>query len=108
MNFKTARYINKKILNAARDCPACMLCDKANDGTIVGAHLNGIYASLFGRGMGAKPSDSVVAFVCHRCHSDLDGIRGHDEDGTRHSLKFAIAILKSHDWLFRHMPGVFK
>lgn len=106
--LKNKRYQNKKILDAARDCPTCMVCGKHNDGTIVGAHFNGIYAPVFGRGMGVKPGDSVVAFVCHRCHSDLDGVREHDEDGTRHSLKFAIAILKSHDWLFRHRPEVFR
>lgn len=105
--LKNRRYENRKLLNAAKSCPICMCCGKVNDGTIIGAHMNGTFAHLFGRGMGVKPNDSVVAFVCQRCHCDLDGIREHDEDGTRHSLKFAIAILKSHDWLFKWMPEVF-
>lgn len=41
----------------------------AQDGTIVAAHSNLIE---HGKGMGSKAHDGMAAWLCHRCHSQLD------------------------------------
>lgn len=60
-------YRNRKLLDAARDQP-CMCCG-IQDGTIVAAHSN---QSRHGKGMSIKAHDCFIAFLCHRCHSELD------------------------------------
>lgn len=107
--LKQKRYENKKILKAAKDCPVCMNCGRLNQGgDIVAAHLNGIRAYEFYRGTGQKPSDSVTAFICFTCHQEFDGEREHDESGIKHSEKFLLAVARTHDWLFRNKPEIFK
>jgi len=41
----------------------------ADDGTIVAAHSN---QSKHGKGMSIKAHDCFVAFLCHRCHHEID------------------------------------
>lgn len=101
--LKNKPYRNKKILQAAKDCPVCMMCGKPNDGTVVGAHLSGMRSHEFGKGIGQKASDSVVAYLCYQCHESMD--QYHDGDGIRRSEKFLLAIVRSHDWLFRKMKS---
>jgi len=60
-------YRNKKLTDAARGQP-CMNCG-ADDGTIVAAHSN---QSRHGKGMSIKAHDCFVAFLCHRCHHEID------------------------------------
>lgn len=62
MNFR-----NRKLLDCARDQP-CMHCG-AEDGTVVAAHSN---QSKHGKGMSIKAHDCFVAFLCSRCHHDID------------------------------------
>jgi len=60
-------YRNRKLLDAARDQP-CMHCG-AEDGTVVAAHSN---QSKHGKGMSIKAHDCFVAFLCARCHHEID------------------------------------
>ena len=60
-------FRNRKLLDLARD-QACVMCD-AQDGTVVAAHSNLIE---HGKGMGSKARDGMAAWLCHRCHSQLD------------------------------------
>jgi hypothetical protein len=61
-----------KLRDAARDCPKCMSCHQANDGTVVGCHPNGL---KYGKGMGQKAND-VLAYCCKDCHDIIDGRTG--------------------------------
>lgn len=60
-------YRNRKLLDLARD-QACVMCG-TQDGTVVSAHSN---LMEHGKGMGHKAHDGMVAWLCHRCHSQLD------------------------------------
>lgn len=64
-------YRNKKLLGLARD-QACVMCG-SQDGTVVSAHSN---LPEHGKGMGLKADDSMIAWLCHRCHSELDQGKG--------------------------------
>ena len=44
------------------------MCD-SQDGTIVAAHSN-LYDH--GKGKGLKAHDGMMAWLCHRCHSEYD------------------------------------
>ena len=65
---KDKRIRIPELLAAARDAP-CMACGVQN-GTIVAAHGP---KSLAGGGMGTKPDDYAVAYLCHDCHAQVDG-----------------------------------
>lgn len=69
MIAKHDHFRSRKLLDAARDCPACMACGKYNDGTIVAAHSN---QSKDGKGAGIKADDFRVAFICQSCHTAID------------------------------------
>ena len=60
-------YRNAKILRAAKDSP-CQLCG-ADDGTIVAAHSN---QQKDGRGAFYKSHDYRVAYLCYKCHHEID------------------------------------
>lgn len=64
-------YYSKKLLDAARDRP-CVLCGN-DDGTVVAAHSNSL---AHGRGFAHKSPSYYVAYVCHRCHDEIDGRAG--------------------------------
>jgi len=93
-------------MQAARDCPSCMMCGAGNDGTIIGAHYCGIRQQNLGKGIGQKPTDSAVAYLCHSCHVRMD--QYHDGNNQSRSEIFFFAIIKSHDWLFKNKPEIFK
>lgn len=100
--LKSKNFRSKKLLNAARDCPYCMMCGKPNDGTIVAAHYQGLRQHSFGKGTGIKPSDSAVAFICSNCHDIADGrVKGYSGDKTERSEEFLFAIVKTHDYLLK-------
>lgn len=65
---KDKRIRIPELLAAARDAH-CMACG-VEDGTIVAAHAP---KSLAGGGMGTKPDDYAVAYLCHDCHAQVDG-----------------------------------
>jgi len=58
---------SRKLLDAARD-EACTLCG-AQDGTVVAAHSNWLED---GRGASHKADDIYIAFLCHKCHYEID------------------------------------
>lgn len=60
-------YRNKKLLDLARG-QACVMCG-CDDGTIVAAHSNLLE---HGKGKSIKAHDSMTAWLCMRCHSELD------------------------------------
>lgn len=64
------RKTERRLMNEARDWPACEACGKPNDGTIVGAHCN-----IGGGGTGYRVP-GAVAFLCKECHDIADGRLG--------------------------------
>ncbi|MEO8631509.1 MAG: nuclease domain-containing protein [Betaproteobacteria bacterium] len=64
---KASHFKSKKLRDSARGRP-CMFCGIVDD-TVVAAHCNeGEH-----RGMGLKAPDSLIAYLCHRCHDRVDG-----------------------------------
>lgn len=59
-----------KLLKAANGRP-CVLCGSM--GTTVAAHSN---AQAHGRGFAHKAPDYYVAYLCMRCHDEVDGRAG--------------------------------
>ena len=59
-----------KLLKAANGRP-CVLCNSV--GTTVAAHSNSLE---HGRGFAHKAPDYFVAYLCHRCHDEIDGRSG--------------------------------
>lgn len=85
-------YRNRKLLDLANGAP-CMSCG-ANDGTIVAAHANW---SDFGKGMSHKASDAAIAFMCYRCHSEID--QGSRLSKVERRVKWIEAAVKTWIWL---------
>ena len=69
---KETYYRSPRLLKLANEAPECMACGRPKDGTIVAAHSN---AQRHGKGMGIKAHD-IPAFVCSRCHDEIDGRHG--------------------------------
>lgn len=63
-------YVSHKLRKAAEG-RACVLCGSV--GTTVGAHSNSL---AHGRGMSHKCPDYYMAYLCHRCHDEVDGRAG--------------------------------
>lgn len=56
----------------------------------------------FGKGVGIKTSDWLVAFVCRNAHRMLDGKVGQDTLPKHMRLHYWIeAFIATHDWLWR-------
>jgi Protein of unknown function (DUF1364) len=87
---------SRKLLDAARG-QSCALCGN-DDGTVVAAHYSGLYSSALGKGMGQKAWDFCAAHLCHRCHSDLDGYSGGNNE--ERAVRFMVAIFKTQKRLF--------
>ena len=88
-------FRNKTILGLARLSPVCFMCERHNDGTVVAAHSNQIRD---GKGKGLKAHDYRVAYLCQKCHTEID-------QGKQYSRaeKFAMwdeAHRKTIGWLF--------
>lgn len=47
----------------------CFGCGEPNDGSVVAAHSN---QQRDGKGMSMKAHDYRIAYMCFRCHSELD------------------------------------
>lgn len=95
---KHKRMQSKKLREAAKD-QSCINCGVL-DGSIVGAHLQGMRGNSFGRGIAAKCHDWVLADLCSKCHAAFDnyGISDFDDRTTRaidHSEQFLFCILKT-------------
>lgn len=95
---KNKRMQSKKLREASRD-QSCINCGVL-DGSVVGAHLQGMRGSSFGRGIASKSHDWVLADLCGKCHSAFDnyGISAYDDKTFRsidHSEQFLFCILKT-------------
>ena len=75
------------------------MCNKPNDGTVVGAHCSGIRSHELGKGTGQKCTDAAIAYICHNCHVEVDQYK--DGNGIAASERFLFAVVKSHDWLLK-------
>jgi hypothetical protein len=62
-------FRSPKLLKAANGRP-CVLCGQV--GTTVAAHSNNL---AHGHGMGYKAPDYYIAYLCQRCHDEVDGRR---------------------------------
>ena len=62
-------YRSPKILAAAKDAPVCFGCQATNVGQVVAAHSNQLRD---GKGRGLKADDFRVAYICGKCHHELD------------------------------------
>ena len=63
-------FRSPKLLKAANGRP-CVLC--GNVGSTVAAHSNSL---AHGRGFAHKSPDYYIAYVCQRCHDEIDGRSG--------------------------------
>lgn len=88
-------YRNKKLLDAARYAPYCMSCQRLNDGTVVAAHSN---QQRDNKGVGTKSHDYRVAFLCARCHADID--QGSYMDKAAKAEVWEAAHRRTIGWLF--------
>ena len=91
---KTNHYRCPAILNAARHAPHCMDCDAANVGNVVAAHSNQL---ADGKGKSIKAHDYRIAYLCDRCHHEIDfGQQSREEKRDR----WERAHRRSIGWLF--------
>jgi len=67
--FKVAVYRNPDLLRLAKKAPWCMSCEERNTGTVVSCHSN---QSRDGKGRSLKSGDHRIAFMCRRCHHEID------------------------------------
>lgn len=84
---------NKKLLSLARD-QACVMCG-CQDGTVVAAHSN---LSEHGKGMGLKAHDGMTAWLCYRCHTELDNGSSMTRDERRLFILEAICKTYMQMW----------
>jgi len=91
--LKTEAYRNPKLLKMAKDSP-CALC--GSYGTTVSAHSNLLE---HGKGMGRKADDAYIAFLCHKCHSNIDQGKESYEDKKD---KWYLAMSKTYHYLLSH------
>lgn len=87
-------YRNKKLLALANESPHCMSCGTYNAGNVVAAHSN---QQRDGKGVGIKAKDYRVAYLCDKCHTELDAGSGAREHKVR---LFEDAHRKTIGWLF--------
>lgn len=77
--------------DAARNEP-CVHCGKLIEGETVGAHYTGVRQGDYGRGIGQKAHDYLIAHLCADCHVLMDTISKSKEDRWEHSERFLHAI----------------
>lgn len=87
-------YRNRKLLDLAKG-QRCVMCG-ADDATIVSAHSN---LGEHGKGFGLKADDSMVAWLCHRCHSEYDQGRSMSKQEKRDFILTAIAKTYQEMWI---------
>jgi len=94
-------YRSSALLKLANEIPCCVRCYKPNEGDVVAAHYQGIRSHLFGKGRGIKPTDIVTAYLCAKCHQELDTY-SNDEESLIRSEEFMFYILITSDWVARY------
>ena len=85
-------YRNDKLLKLARHSP-CQICEIQDD-TIVAAHSNQLRD---GKGRGLKSSDAAIAFLCYKCHNEID--QGSNLSKQQRFYLWDEAHIKSIRWL---------
>lgn len=95
-------YRNRKLLDLAKG-QRCVMCG-ADDGTIVSAHSN---LGEHGKGWGHKADDSMVAWLCHRCHTEYDQGHKMSKEEKRDFILTAIAKTYREMWI-KELIGVAK
>lgn len=93
---------DRKLLDLARDMP-CVMCG-AQDGTTVAAHSN---LSEHGKGWSIKADDCMTAWLCYRCHTELDQGNKMDREQKRDFTLTAICKTVQELWR-RGLIGVKK
>jgi hypothetical protein len=88
--LKVKPYRNPKLLALAKDAP-CSLCDST--GTTVAAHSN---YTEHGKGMGKKADDCYIAFLCYKCHMDIDQSKN---TYLEKKEKWYLGMSKTYHWL---------
>jgi len=88
-------YRSKQLLDAAKHVPTCMCCGRMNDGTVVAAHSN---QQRDGKGKAIKAHDYRIAYLCMRCHADID--QGAWMDKAAKAEAWEAAHRKSIGWMF--------
>jgi len=99
-----SEYRNKKLLALAKESPQCFMCGADNDGTVVAAHSD---SQAMGKGMGYKSSD-LPAFLCHECHSAVDGRNKMLSNREERQSAWAKAAVLSLRWVLINHPEVMK
>ena len=61
---------DKKTLKLAKG-QACVRCG-VDDGSTVSCHYTGLRQHQLGKGTGTKCNDLATAFLCYKCHTELD------------------------------------
>lgn len=85
-------YRNPKLLKLASKSP-CQCCG-IEDFTIVAAHSNQL---IDGKGMGIKAHDYRIAYLCYKCHSEIDQGK---MSATNKTEMWEYAHRKTIGWLF--------
>lgn len=88
-------YRSLDLLRVAAKAPCCFRCFADNHGQVVAAHSN---QARDGKGMGCKAHDFRIAFLCDRCHAEIDQGPGSREMKLQVWEKCHRATI---GWLFR-------
>jgi hypothetical protein len=86
-------YRNKKLLDLARESP-CQMCG-IDDQTTVSAHSNQLRD---GKGRSIKSDDFRIAYLCHRCHFEID--QGSKLSREERVNQWELAHRNTIGWLF--------
>jgi hypothetical protein len=79
-------FRSPKLLSLARG-QACVMCDTEDD-TVVAAHSNLLE---HGKGRGMKAHDGMHAWLCYRCHSELDQGKNQTKEERRELMLTGIS-----------------
>lgn len=103
---KKGVYRNKKLLRLARLSP-CQRCGLAEGGdNVVACHIQSFRSAAFGKGMGIKPADFAVAYLCNWCHDLMDRrsneLSKQGVNSEEHSEMWLLYIVKTYGWLLEN------
>lgn len=93
--FKVVAYRNPALVGLAKLAPRCMSCGDRNTGTVVSAHSN---QARDGKGRSLKASDHRIAFMCRKCHHEID--QGHHLTRLERETMWEDAHRATIGWLF--------
>jgi len=88
-------YRNQKLRDVAEKCETCLDCGRYAKGQVVAAHSNQMRD---GKGKGIKAHDYRVAYVCEKCHAEIDQFINMTR--TEAVERWELAHRKTIAWLF--------